>query len=129
MKTPNSASAAPIAAPGTAIDSIARRIAARRASRSSAAAAGARAPTGSGTDPETGDDTAGASMLTPAPMAASVRLPDDALHQVVHLLERHVGLLLLRARRDHHLAGVVLQRTFVDDHRAVHELRLGGVGL
>src|SRR4051812_37651453 len=56
-------------------------------------------------------------------------LPDDALDEVVHALERDVGLLLLDARRDHDLAGVVLERTLVDDHRAGHELGLGLVGL
>src|SRR5262245_2920895 len=85
MNTPNSSSAAAIAAPGTAIDSIARRIAARRASAASpAAVSGARAPDDVASP--AGSATGEAPMLTPTPIAGGlVSLPDDAFDQVVHL--------------------------------------------
>src|SRR5215472_5431195 len=100
---------------GMATDSIARRQAARRASAAAAAAARASG------DVSVAGESAPAPMLTPIPMGSLrlrglVRLPDDALDQVVHLLERDVGLLLLGAGGDDDLAGVVLERPLVDDH-------------
>src|SRR5450631_2045513 len=128
MKTPNRTSAAAIAPSGMATDSIDLRQASRRASAAAAArvaACGDRSVAGES-----------APMLTPIPtcgaprpsVPVSVRLPDDAVDQVVHLLERDVGLLLLCPGRNDDLAGVVLERPLVDDHRTGHELGLGGVG-
>src|SRR5712691_10527264 len=54
-------------------------------------------------------------------------LADHALHEIVHLLERDVGLLVRGAGRDHGLAGVVLQRSLEDDVIALHHLRFHGV--
>jgi hypothetical protein len=61
-----------MAAPGTAIDSTARRTAARRAACSSSLRAGARTfKTGSGeTGPGSCPETGVAPMLTPRPIAA-----------------------------------------------------------
>src|SRR6266446_4730406 len=55
-------------------------------------------------------------------------LADDALDQIVHLLQHHVGLLLRDAGGDHDLAGVVLQGALEDDEVALHHLRLRRVG-
>src|SRR5580704_9225260 len=122
MKIPKTTSAVRIAPSGMATDSIDFRQVSRRASAAAAARVAA-----------CGDcSVAGESapMLTPIPTCGaprpsargSVGLPDDAVDQVVHLLEVDVGLLLLGPGRDHDLAGVVLERTLVDDHRAGHEL-------
>src|SRR5262245_16643496 len=51
-------------------------------------------------------------------------LADDALDEIVHLLEHDVGLLLRDAGVDDGLAGVVLQRPLEDDEVALHHLRL-----
>src|SRR5713226_5975305 len=56
-------------------------------------------------------------------------LADHALHEIVHLLERDLGLLVRGAGRDHGLAGVVLQRSLEEGVVALHHLRLDGVGV
>src|SRR4051794_10934786 len=95
--------------------------------------AGARedgaAPTDGAVAAPTTESTLAPRLTFIPPWNELLGLPDDALDEIVHALARDVGLLLLDARRDHDLAGVVLERTLVDDHRAGHELGLGLVRL
>src|SRR5215470_12864376 len=75
----------------------------------------------------TGMRTASAVRLMGA--AAASDLADHPQHEIVHLLERDVGLLLRRAGGDDGLAGVVLERPLEDDVAALEHLRLDGVGV
>src|SRR5690349_13634650 len=124
MNTPNRSNATVNAPDGTARPRSAARNASTNEGRSAGAGAGATAGAAS---------AAVAPICTPTLMFAAARgsvgLADDAFDQVVHLFQRDVGLLLLGAGGDHDLAGVVLQRALVDDHRPGHELRLRVVGL
>src|SRR5882672_4162146 len=65
----------------------------------------------------------------PGAMTTSSDLADDALGQIVHLLEQRLGLLQRRPAGDDRLAGVVLQRPLEDDVVALQHLRLDGVGV
>ena len=52
-----------------------------------------------------------------------------AFHQVTHLFERDIGLRLVDIGGNDFFALVVFDGAVVDDHRAVHELSLGRLGL
>src|SRR5215470_20288156 len=105
MNTPNRIMATISAPIGMATDSAARR---RRS-------------------PRKGEATA---LRTGSTMALSGMFLDLAYHaldQIVHLLQRDVGLNLLRARNDDSLAGVVFERSFEDHELTLDHLRLDGV--
>src|SRR4051812_48671921 len=107
MKIPNSKSATANAAAGTEIASIPRRTASPNAG-----VAGAAGATAAGTGVSPAVTVAVAEpRSTPTLMRRLVSLADDALDQIIHLLELDIRLLALDAGRDDDLAGVVLQRS------------------
>src|SRR5215469_12820231 len=63
-----------------------------------------------------------------APRRCSSHLADDALDEIVHLLEHHVRLLMGHAVVDDGLARVVLERPLEDHVAALDHLGLYGVG-
>src|SRR5438552_13030780 len=70
----------------------------------------------------------GIATVSPTRASRTLDLADDALDEIVHLLEDDVGLLLRHAGVDHGLARVVLQRALEDDELALEHLRLHRVG-
>src|SRR5688500_11299770 len=114
MNTPNKISAAAIATAGTAIASTVRAIARLAPDPSSCDRPSGAALAAGGMEAGPSRGIGSAPMLTPIAIVARAtplaELPDHALDQVVHLLERDVGLLLLDAGGDDDLPRVVFER-------------------